>query len=63
MSNLNLHAWVLEPQQPRSRATLRQWQHELRLLKEDQPDQSMRQTGPFLQSGALVISWTSGHHL
>ena len=61
--NLNLHAWLLEPRQSRSRASLRQWQQELRLLKEDQPDQSMRQSGPFLQSGASVIRWTSGHHL
>ena len=63
LSNLNLHAWLLEPQQSWSRASLRQWQHELRLLKEDQPDMSMRQSGPFLQSGASVIRWTSGHHL
>ena len=42
LSNLNLHAWLLEPQQSRSKASLRQWQHELRLLKEDQPDLSMR---------------------
>ena len=39
------------------------WQNELRLLKEDQPDLSMRQRGPFLQSGASVIRWTSEHHL
>ena len=63
LSNLNLHAWLLEPQQSRSKASLRQWQHELRLLKEDQPDLSMRQSGPFLQSGASVIRWTSGYHL
>ena len=63
LSNLDLHAWLLEPQQSRSRDFLRQWQHELRLLKEDQPDPSMRQSGPFLQSGASVIRWTSGHHL
>ena len=63
LSNLNLHAWLLEPQQSRSRDSLRQWQHELRLLREDQPDLSMRQSGPFLQSGASVIRWTSGHHL
>ena len=63
LSNLNLHAWLLEPQQSRSRASLRQWQHELKLLKEDQPDLSMRQSGRFLQSGASVIRWTSGHHL
>ena len=60
LTNLNLYAWLLEPQQSWSRASLRQWQHELRLLREDQPDQSMRQSGPFLQSGASVIRWTSG---
>ena len=49
LSILNLHAWLLEPQQSRSKASLRQWQHELRLLKEDQPDLSMRQSGPFFK--------------
>ena len=63
LTNLNLHAWLLEPQQSKNRASLRQWQQELRLLKEDLPDQSMRQSGPFLQSGASLIRWTSGHHL
>ena len=63
LTNINLHAWLLEPQQSRNRASLRQWRQELRLLKEDQPDQSMRQSGPFLQSGASLIRWTSGHHL
>ena len=63
LTNLNLHAWLLEPQQSRSRASLKQWQQGLRLLKEDQPDQSMRQSGPFLQSGASLIRWTSGHPL
>ena len=33
----------------------------LRLLKGVQPDQSMRQSEPFLQSGASLIRWTSGH--
>ena len=61
LTNLNLHAWLLEPQQSKSRASLKQWQQELRLLKGDQPDQSMRQSGPFLQNGASVIRWTSGH--
>ena len=63
LTNLNLHAWLLEPQQSRSRASLKQWQQELRLLKGDQPDQSMRQSGPFLRSGASLIRWTSGHPL
>ena len=47
--NPNLHAWLLEPQLSKTRASLRQWQHEMRLLKEDQPDQSKRQSGPFLK--------------
>ena len=63
LTNLNLHAWLLEPQQSRNRASLRQWRQELRLLKEDPPDQSMRQNGPFLQNDASLIRWTSGHHL
>ena len=63
LTNLNLHAWLLEPQQSKSRASLKQWQQGLRLLKEDQPDLSMRQSGPFLQSGASLIRWTSGHPL
>ena len=61
LSNLNLHAWLLEPQQSRSRASPRQWQHELRLLKEDQPDLSMRQSGPFLQSGGLQGTTSESH--
>ena len=63
LTNLNLHAWLLEPQLSRSRVSLRQWQQELKLLKEDQLDPSMRQSGPFLQSGASQIRWTSGHLL
>ena len=47
LTNLNLYAWLLEPHQSRSRASLKQWQQELRLLKEDQPDQSMRQVDHF----------------
>ena len=61
--DLNLHAWLLEPAQSRDRASLRQWQRELRLLKGGPPDQSMRQSGPFLQNGASLIRWTSGHPL
>ena len=61
LSNLNLHAWLLEPQQSRSKGSLRTWQQELRLLRGDQPDQSMKQSGPYLQNGASLIRWTSGH--
>ena len=45
LSRLDLHTWLLEPQQSRSRDSLRQWQYELRPLKDDQPDQSLLTTG------------------
>ena len=57
------HVWLLEPQLSRSMASLRLWQHKLRLLRESQRDQSMRQSRPFLQSGASAIRWISEHHL
>ena len=50
-------------QQSKNKVSLRQWQKGLRLLKGDPPNQSMRQSGPFLQSGAALIRWTSGHPL
>ena len=55
LSNLNLHAWLLEPHSLKNKASLRLWQQELRLLKEDQPEQSMRQSGPFLRNGASLV--------
>ena len=63
LTNLNLHAWLLEPRQSRSKDSLVQWRHELRLLKEVQPEQSMRQNGPFLSDGVKKVRWTSGLHL
>ena len=54
LTNLNLNAWLLEPQQSRSKVSLRQWQQELKLLKGDQQDQSMRQSGPFLHFYKVV---------
>ena len=47
----------------KQQGSLKQWQRELRLLKGAQPDQSMKQSGPFLQSVASLIRWTSGLHL
>ena len=63
LTNLNLHAWLLEPQQSNKPASVKQWQRELKLLKGNQPELSMKQSGPFLQSGASLIRWTSPHHL
>ena len=55
--NLNLHAWLLAiKEQGFSEAVAALIEH----LKEVQPVQSMRQSGPFLQSGATIIRWTSG---
>ena len=53
----------LAPRATKIKEQGRQWQQELRLLKENRLDRSMRQSGPFLQSGASLIRWTSGHHL
>ena len=63
LTNLNLHAWLLEPRQSRSKGYLVQWRHKLRLLKEVQPEQSMRQSGPFLSDCVKRVRWTSGLHL
>ena len=47
LTNLNLHAWLLEPQRLRNRASLRQWRQGLRHLKRAQPDQSISKMGHF----------------
>ena len=63
LTNLNLHAWLLEPKQSRSKGSLALWRHKLRLLREVQPGQSMRQSGPYLSDGVKQVRWTSGLHL
>ena len=60
LHNLNLHAWLLEPQSFSKQVSLRKWQQELRLLRDIQPELSMNQSGPFLSDGARRIRWTSG---
>ena len=51
LTNLNLHAWLLEPRQSRSRGSLAQWHQELRRLKDVQPEQSTKRSevGRFCQ--------------
>ena len=61
--NLNLHAWLLEPQPFNKQGSLLKWQHELRLLRDAQPERSMSQSGQFLSDGVRTIRWTSGLHL
>ena len=63
LSNLNLHAWLLEPLSSRREGSLLKWQQELKLLKDAQPEPSTSQSGPFLLSGVTHIRWTSGRPL
>ena len=63
LSNLNLHAWLLEPLTSGNKVSLKRWRDELKLLREAQPGPSMAQSGPFLQNGAKTIRWTSGRPL
>ena len=60
LPNLNLHAWLLEPLPSNRQGFLQKWQQELRLLKDDLPEPSMNQSGPFLSDGATRVRWTSG---
>ena len=62
--NLSLHTWPLEPQLPRRQGFPEAVAARIEAPQEDQPDQYMRQSGPYvLQSDTSVIRWTSTHHL
>ena len=63
LTNLNLHAWLLEPPSFRSKDSLMKWQQELRLLREVQPEPFINRSGPFLSNGVTHIRWTSGRPL
>ena len=63
LSNLNLHAWLLEPVPSRNKVSLRKWQQELRLLRDFQPEPCTSQSGPFLSNGVTQIRWTTGRPL
>ena len=62
-SNLNLHAWLLEPLSFKSKGSLMKWQQKLRLLRDYQPEPFTNQSGPFLSNGANQTRWTSGRPL
>ena len=51
LSNLNLHAWLLEPLPSRNKVSRMKWQQELRLLRKVQPEPFTNQSGPFLSNG------------
>ena len=63
LQNLNLHAWLLEALPSGNTVSLKRWQHELRLLREAQPEPCTSQSGPFLSNGVTRTRWTSGHPL
>ena len=63
LSNLNLHAWLLEPLPFKNKGSLMRWQQELRLLKDSQPEPSINQSGPFLSNGVNQTRCTSGRPL
>ena len=60
LHSLNLHGWLLGPLPSNKQASLKKWQHELKLLRDVQPEPSMNQSGPFLSDGVKNIRWTSG---
>ena len=60
LHSLNLHAWLLGPLPSNRQASLKKWQHELKLLRDVQPEPSTNQSGPFLSDGVRNIRWTSG---
>ena len=45
LSNLNLHAWLLEPLPFRNKGSLTKWQQELRLFRDSQPEPFINQSG------------------
>ena len=63
LTNLNLHAWLLEALPSRNAGSLMKWQQELRLLREAQPEPYISQSGPFFLNGASHTRWTSGRPL
>ena len=48
LSNLNLHAWLLEPLPSTNKVSLMRWPKELRLLRESQPEPCTSQSGVVL---------------
>ena len=63
LQNLNLHACLLEALPSGNTASLKRWQHELRLIRGGQPEPCTSQSGPYLSSGVNRTRWTSGHPL
>ena len=60
LTNINLDAQLLEPQYSRSRASLRRWQQELRLLR-GSTRSVYEAKWTIFTSGASLIRWTSGY--
>ena len=61
--HLNLHAWCLEVDSSKNKASLWRWQRELLHLRGHQQEPSTSQSGPYLRNGAEKIRWISPLHL
>ena len=57
------HAWCLEADNSKNKASLWRWQRELLLLSGHQQGPSTSQSGPYLKNGAEKIRWISPLHL
>ena len=55
--HLNLHAWCLEVDSSKNKASLWRWQRELLHLRGHQQGPSTSQSGPYLRNGAEKIRW------
>ena len=61
--SLQSESSCMAPRAFTNKASLEKWQHELRLLRDCQPEQFTNQSGPFLSSGVSRTRWTSGRPL
>ena len=57
--HLNLHAWCLEVDNSKNKASLWRWQRHVLPLRGHQQEPSINQNGPYLKNGAEKIRWIS----
>ena len=57
--HVNLHAWCLEVDSSKNKASLWRWQRELQHLRGHQQGPFTSQSGPYLRNGAEKIWWIS----
>ena len=57
LSNLNLHAWLLEPLPFKTKSSLTKWQQELKLLKDCQPEPNVK------SKWAIFVKWCDSNEV